>query len=109
MHLLSEVFVAKCVIVNGIKYCKNILVITGKSEDSFPNFENIVYIICIGTDIVLITAPWQTVKFDQHTHTYAVQPITNPVWSVILVKNLFEHQTYHPSKAYKTGDHQSYV
>jgi hypothetical protein len=108
VDLLSEIFVAKWVTVNGIKYCKNTLVISAKSEDSFPIFELIVYILCMGTKISFITAPWQTVKFDRHTHTYAVQPAVNPIWSVIPVENLYDHQAYHASKSYK-GEHLSYV
>jgi hypothetical protein len=108
IDLLSEIFVAKWVTVNGIKYCKNTLVISAKSEDSFPIFELIVYILCMGTKISFITAPWQTVKFDRHTHTYAVQPAVNPIWSVIPVENLYDHQAYHASKSYK-GEHLSYV
>ena len=64
VHLLSEVFVAIWVTVNGVN-----LVISGKSEDSFPVFQQIVYIITMGmADIKLVTAFWDTVKFDRHTH-----------------------------------------
>ena len=38
VHLFSEVYVAKWCVVNGIKFCKTILVITGKSDDSIPIF-----------------------------------------------------------------------
>ena len=102
IHLLSEVFVAKWVVVNGIKYYKNALVVTGKSGDSaFPVFQQIVYILTMETaDIRLVTAPWNTVKFDRHTHTYAVTPAENMVWSITKVKNLFDHHTYHASKSY---------
>ena len=48
IHLFSEVYVAKWCVVNGIKYSKNILVITGKSKDALPIFQEIIFIICVG-------------------------------------------------------------
>jgi hypothetical protein len=105
VHLLSEVFVAKWVTVNGVN-----LVISGKSEDSFPVFQQIVYIITMGmADIKLVTASWDTVKFDRHTHTYVVKPTESKEWSITTVQNLFDHQTYHASKSYKDGDNLGYV
>jgi hypothetical protein len=38
VHLFSEVYVAKWSVVDGIKYSRNVLVITGKSEDGLPIF-----------------------------------------------------------------------
>ena len=84
--------------------CKTILVITGKSDDSIPIFQQIVYVICVRNHVRLVTALWETVRYDEHTHTYAVQPIAEPVWSVVPVENLYDLQPYHAAKAYKEGD-----
>ena len=109
VHLFSDVYVANWCVVNGIKYCKNLLVHTGKSCDSLPIFKRIVYVICEGTDVQLVTELWETVEYDRHTHTYVVQPTQETVWSVVRMQDLCDHQTYHPSKSYKEDDSHHYV
>ncbi len=77
INLFEEVYVARWCIVHGIKYCKNILVITGTSDDSMPIFEQIAYIIVTDeTSIKPITEEWHTVKYDRHTHSYAIQQLS---------------------------------
>ena len=80
------------------------MVITGKSDDSIPIFQQIVYVICVRNHVRLVTALWETVRYDEHTHTYAVQPINGAVWSVVPVENLYDRQPYNAAKAYKEGD-----
>lgn len=109
VHLLEEVYVAKWCIVHGIKYCKNILVKTGKSEDLVPIFQRIVYVICVENVLKLVTEVWHTVRYDRHTHTCAVQLIEEPTWSVIPVENLYDRQLYHASKSYNDRDPLCYV
>ncbi len=107
--LFSEVYVAKWCVVNGIKYSRNVLVITGKSEDALPIFQEIILIICDGSHIQLVTALWDTVKYERHTHSYAVTKPAEPVWSIIPIDNIYDRQAYHASKAYKEGDRLNYV
>ena len=109
VHLFSDIYVANWCGVNGIKYCKNLLVHTGKSDDSLPIFKRIVYVICEGTDVQLVTELWETVEYDRHTHTYVVQPTQETAWSVVRMQDLCDHQTYHPSKSYKEDDSHHYV
>ena len=110
VHLFSEVFVANWCVVNGIKYHKNVLIANGQSNDSFPIFEQILYIICVGVHVTLVTKPWQTVKYDRHTHSYVVQPTSeSTVWSTIPVVNLLDRHVYHPAKSYREGDPYNYV
>ena len=109
LHLFEEVYVAEWCLVHGIKYLRNILVITKKSDDSVPIFERVVYVICIEKIVKLVTEALETVSYDRHSHAYAVQPCQDPTWSVTLVDNLYDRQPYHPSKSYKYGDNLSYV
>ena len=109
IHLVSEVYVAKWCVVNGIKYSKNILVITGKSEDALPIFQEIIFIICDGNYVRLVTALWETVKYERHTHTYVVRKSAESVWSIIPLDSIYDRQPYHASKAYREGDCNNYV
>ena len=79
VDLLCEVFVANWVTLNRINYHKNDLVITGKLDHSFSMFQQIVLIICVEQDVLLIAAPWQTVGFDRHTHTYDNEESPHPL------------------------------
>ena len=109
VDLFSDIYVANWCVVNGIKYCKNLLVHTGKSGGSFPIFKRIVYVICEDTDLQLVTELWETVRYDRHTHTYVVQPTREAVWSLLKIHDLADHQTYHASKSYKEDDCHYYV
>ncbi len=107
---LFEVYVARWCIVHGIKYCKKLLVITGKSDDSMPIFQQIVYIIVTDeTSVKLITEEWHTIKYDRHTHSYAIQQLSTSSWSVVPVEDLYDYYPYHASKSYNDGDQLSYV
>ena len=82
VHLFCDVYLANWYVINSIKYCKNMLLHTGKSQDNIPIFQRIVYVICEETDVQLVTELWETVRYDQHAHTYAVQPNPEPIWSL---------------------------
>lgn len=109
IHMFEELYVAKWCIVHGIKYCKNLLVVTGKSDDMMPIFQQITYVICFENRIQLIIESWNTVRYDRPTHTYAVQQLHEPEWSVIPVDTLYDRQPYHASRAYKERDNLCYV
>ncbi|XP_071831544.1 uncharacterized protein [Apostichopus japonicus] len=104
MHMFEEVFIAKWSIVHGVKYCKNLLVVTGKCDQEEPIFQQIIYVICIDNGVKLVTESWDTVKYDRHTHTYALQQIAEPAWSVISVNNLYDRQPYHAAKSYQATE-----
>ena len=110
IHLFDEVYVARWCIVQGIKYCKNLLVITGKSDDSMPVFQQIIYVLVTGpSTIKLVTEEWHTLQYDRHTHTYVIQPKPTGSWSIIPIEELYDHSLYHASKSYMNGDQCSYV
>ncbi len=108
VHLFSDVFLARWCVVNGIKYTKNMLVLTGKA-DSLPIFQKIVYVICEENQVKLVTELWETVQYDRHTRTYSVKPKDEVLWSVVGVEDLRDHQTYHGSKSFKAEDPLCYV
>ena len=110
INLFEEVYVAPWCLVHGIKYRKNLLVITGKSDDSTPIFQQIIYVIVTDvTKVKLITEEWHTVKYNRHTHTYAIQRPSTSVWSVFLLEDLYDYYPYHASKSYNDRDPLSYV
>ena len=110
INLFEEVYVAKWCIVHGTKYCKNLLIITGKSDESMPIFQQIIYVIVTdGTNVKLITEEWHTVKYDRHTHTYAIRRPTTSSWSVFSQEDLYDYYPYHASKSYYDRDPLSYV
>ena len=105
-----EVYVARWCIVHGIKYCKNLHVITAKSDDSTPFFQRIIYVIVTdSTSIKLVTQEWDTVKYDRHTHTHAIQQPSTSRWSVLQFEDLNDYYPYHASKSYNDRDPLSYV
>ena len=110
IHLFQEVYVAKWCIIHGIKYCKNLLVITGKSDDVMPIFQQIVYVIVTESNAVkLITKKWDTVRYDRHTHTYVIRQLGATSWSMVSVDNLYDYYPCHASKSYNEGDQHGYV
>jgi hypothetical protein len=88
INLFEEVYVAPWCIVHGINYRKNLLVITGKSDDSTPIFQQIIYVIVTDvTKVKLITEEWHTVKYNRHTHTFAIQRPSTSSWFVFLLED----------------------
>ena len=108
VHLFSEVYVATWCMINGIKYHRNLLVTNGTSSDNFPIFERIIYIICVEAHVKLVTEPCQTIKYDRHTHSYAVQQTAGPLWSIIPIEHLHDRQVFHADKTCKEGGPYSY-
>ena len=110
INQFEEVYVARWCIVHGIKYCKNLHVITAKSDDSTPIFQRIIYVIVTDTNnIKLVTEEWKTVQYDRHTHTYAIQQPSTALWSVTQLDDLYDYYPYHASKSYIDCDPLSYV
>ena len=96
VDLLDDVYVAKWCVVHGKRYEKNIVVVTGKTDDLDPFFQRIVYVICMDNGIQLVTEPFCIVKFDRHTQCYVVQqPAKVGLWSMNCVENLLDYQPYH--------------
>ncbi|XP_028403161.1 uncharacterized protein LOC114525900 [Dendronephthya gigantea] len=109
IRLFEEVYVAKWSIVHGIKYCKNLLVVTGKS-DYLPVFQKIIYVMVTeNSSVKLITEEWLTIRYDRHTHTYVIHQPHATSWSMVSVDNLYDYYPYHASKSYNEGDQHSYV
>ena len=108
VHLFSEIYVAKWCVVNGIKYARNVLIITGKS-DALPIFQEIILITCDGNYIKLVTALWEFVKYERHTHSYVVTQSAEPIWSIIPMDNINHRQAYHASNSYREEDRLNYV
>ena len=96
VHLLDDVYIAKWCVVHGKRYEKNIVVVTGKTDDIEPFFQRIVYVICMDDGIQLVTVPFCIAKFDRHTQSYVVQQsATVGLWSMNCVENLLDYQPYH--------------
>ena len=96
VHLLDHVYVVKWCVVHGKRYEKNMVVVTGKTDDLEHVLQRIVYVICMDDGIQPVTEPFCIVKFDRHTHSYVVQqPATVELWSVNCVENLLDYQPYH--------------
>lgn len=105
VHLLDEVYVAKWCVVHGKKYQKNMVVVTGKTEELEPIFQRIVYIICMDDSIRLVTEPFKLVRFDRHTHSYIVQSAADEIaWNVTSVEGLLDYQPYHAAKSYDQSE-----
>lgn len=101
VHLLDEVYLAKWCVVHGNKYQKNMVVVTGKTDELEPVFQRIVYVICMEDGIKLVTEPLNLVKFDRHSHCYVVQePQVQRLWNINCVENLLDYQPYHAAKSY---------
>ncbi len=110
LNLFEEVYVARWCVVHGIKYSKNLHVITGKLDESTPIFQRIIYVIVINaTTVKLVTEEWNTVKYHRHTHTYAIREFPTSPWSVVSIDELHDHYTYHASKSYDVSDSLCYV
>ncbi|KAJ8034185.1 hypothetical protein HOLleu_20916 [Holothuria leucospilota] len=106
--LLEEVYVANWCIVYGVKYCKSLMVITGKSENE-PVFQKIIHILCLQTGVKLITESWDTLHYDRHCHSYCVQPSEEVKWSIVSIDDLLFFQPLHAAKTYKPEDGVFYV
>ena len=100
VHLLDDVYVVKWCVVHGKRYEKNMVVVTGKTDDLEPVLQRIVYVICMDDGIQLLTEPICIIKFDRHTHSYVVQqPATVGLWSKNCMENLLDYQPYHAAKS----------
>jgi hypothetical protein len=110
VNMFDDVYVAKWCVVHGIKYCKNLMVITGKTDDLLPSFHQILYII-VGenNNIYLQTQKWTTIAYDRHTHSYVIEEPEETICSLVSVHDLYDYYPYHASKSYKTDDLLSYV
>ena len=112
VSLFEEVYVAKWCLVYGIKYSKNLMVIKEKQHDdvSLPVFHQILHVIVIDEEVRLIVEEWDTVRYDRHMHSYAIQLLPKAPWSVVAINDLYDNaHTYHAAKSYKRDDKLSYV
>ena len=85
------------------------MVTNGVADDSFPVFEQIIYIICVDTHATLVTEPWDTINYERHTHSYTVQQTVGAAWSIIPINNLRDRQVYHAAASYQAGDPYKHV
>jgi hypothetical protein len=110
VHMFDMVYVAKWCVLHGIKYSKNLLVITGKSDDMLPVFQQILYVIvCENNGVHLLTQGWKTIEYHRHTHSYAIEQPNNPLYSFISVNDLYDYFPCHASESYNEEDLQSHV
>ena len=73
-------------------------------------FHQIIYVVVADEDIKLVTEEWETVKYDRHTHTYAIQQLRDAPWSINSIGSLYDNgHTFHAIKAYKENDQHSYI
>ena len=110
VHMFDEVYVAKWCVVHGINYSKNLMVITGKTDDLLPSFHQILYII-VGenNNVYLQTRKWTTIAYDRHTHSFMIEQPEEIISSLVSVHDLYDYFPYHASKSYKKDDLLSYV
>ena len=99
VHLLDDVYIAKWCVVHGNRYEKNIVVVTGKTDDLEPFFSEDYLCHLYGRwnhGIQLVTEPFCIAKFDRHTQSNVVyQSATVGLWSMNCVENLLDYQPYH--------------
>ena len=109
--LVSDiVYLANWCKLHGIKYTKNLLLLTGKSDDMLPVFQQIIYVIVSENNSAhFLTLKWKTTEYHRHTHSYAIELPNDPKCSIISLNNLCNYCPYHASESYDEEDLLSHV